>query len=497
MIVCATRDICADLYGRIITLKPDWHSDGDAEGRIKVVYSGSPGDQAKLQMHLRRPSQTKVIQNRAKDEDDELQLIIVQNMLLTGFDSPPLHTMYMDRPMRGAALMQALARVNRTFRAKEDGLLVGYAPLADKLAEAIAEYTAADQERKPLGRELGEEAISEIATIIRVISEEILSGYDWQARRNENRPRAYIDAVYGAADYLGSPDTPGNQVEEGQQTLTERFRKQVSRLAKLYALCTGMTGVAPYRDAIAFFEHVRVTLARAEADARRARGEGVPPDLDLYLASMADSFIEAGGVKSIYDLAGIGKQDLSHLDEAFLNRMREHRNPHLAIEALRSLIEQEMRVVTRHNVVAQQSFADRLAALMRQYTNQNLTAAQIIAELVEMAKRVTEDARRGEKFSPALTSDELAFYDAVAQNESAIKEMGEGILADIARDLVQTLRNSVTTDWLSREDVRAKIRSTIKRLLAKHGYPPDRRDTATDLVLQQMETFADEWSPEA
>ena len=497
MVVCATRDICADLYGRIITLKPDWHSDDDSEGRIKVVYSGTPGDSEELQKHLRRPSQTKVIQNRAKDPEDELQLIIVQNMLLTGFDSPPLHTMYMDRPMRGAALMQALARVNRTFRAKEDGLLVGYAPLAGKLAEAIAEYTAADRAGRPLGRELDDKAIDEIKTIIRVITEEILSGYDWQSRRSENRPRAFIDAVYGAADYLGSPDTPGNQVEEGEETLTERFRKQVSRLAKLYALCTGMIDVGPYRDAIAFFEHVRVALARAEADARRARGEGVPPDLDMYLASMADSFIEAGGVKSIYDLAGIGRQDLSHLDEAFLNRMRDHRNPHLAIEALRSLIEQEMRAVTRHNVVAQQSFADRLAALMRQYTNQNLTAAQIIAELVEMAKRVTEDARRGEKFSPALTADELAFYDAVYENESAVTEMGEGVLADIARDLVKTLRSSVTTDWVSRDDVRAKIRSTIKRLLARYGYPPDRRDTATDLVLQQMETFADEWSPEA
>jgi type I restriction enzyme, R subunit len=176
--------------------------------------------------------------------------------------------------------------------------------------------------------------------------------------------------------------------------------------------------------------------------------------------------------------------------------MRDQRNPHLAVEALRTLIEREMRQVTKHNVVAQASFSERLQRLMTQYTNQNLTAAQVIAELVAMAKEVTEDARRGEKFSPPLNPDELAFYDAVYQNESAVTEKGEGILADIARDLVKTLRNSVTTDWLSRDDVRAKIRSTIKRLLAKWGYPPDRRDGATELVLQQMETFADEWSPE-
>jgi type I restriction enzyme R subunit len=392
--------------------------------------------------------------------------------------------------------MQALARVNRTFRNKQDGLLVGYAPLADKLAEAIAEYTLDDQESKPLGRDLGE-AIAKIADIITVMDEEILTGYDWRAIRAENRQRAHLDAVLGAANYLLSPQTLGNQPEEGQPTLTDRFRQQAARLARLYAVCRGSTDVAVHRGEIAFFEEVRVMMARFEAEERKARGETVPPDIAMYLASMADSFIEAGGVKNIYELAGIGRQDLSHLDEAFIKRMRDQRNPHLAIEALRSLVEQEMRKVTKHNVVAQSSFSERLADLMRRYTNQNLTAAQVIAELVAMAKEVSADAHRGEKFTPPLNPDELAFYDAVSLNESAVTEMGDNILADIARDLVKTLRNNVTTDWLSRDDVRAKIRSTIKRLLAKWGYPPDRRDGATELVLRQMETFADEWSPES
>jgi type I restriction enzyme, R subunit len=496
MIVCATRDICADLYERIITLKPDWHSDEDAKGKVKVVYSGGPGDEAKIRKHVRRPSRNKVIQNRAKDPDDELQLIIVQNMLLTGFDSPPLHTMYMDRPMRGAALMQALARVNRTFRNKQDGLLVGYAPLADKLAEAIAEYTRDDQQTKPLGRDLGD-AVEKVEDLIDVIGNVILSGYDWRARRALNRPRAYLDAVLGAAEFLRSPDTPGNQVDEGEPTLADRFRQQAAQLARLYAICTGSTHVAAYRADIAFFEEVRVMMARFDAEERKARGETVPPDITLYLASMADSFIEAGGVKDIYELAGIGRQDLSHLDDEFIRRMREQRNPHLAIEALRRLVEQEMRKVTRQNVVAQASFSERLAELMRQYTNQNLSAAQVIAELVAMAKEVSDDARRGQQFAPPLNPDELAFYDAVRDNASAVTEMGDNILADIARDLVRTLRRDVTTDWVSRDDVRAKIRSTIKRLLAKWGYPPDRRDGATELVLRQMETFADEWSPAA
>jgi type I restriction enzyme, R subunit len=223
----------------------------------------------------------------------------------------------------------------------------------------------------------------------------------------------------------------------------------------------------------------------------------VPPDVELYLKSLAAGAVEAGGVTDIYEAAGIGRPNLSHLDEAFVARMREQRNPHLAIEALRRLVEQEMRHVTRHNIVAQQSFSERLAELMRKYTNQNLTAAQIIAELVALAREVSVDARRGEQFAPALSNDELAFYDAVAQNESAVSGMGATVLADIARDLVRTLRRDVTTDWMSRDDVRAKIRSTIKRLLAKWGYPPDQQQNATDLVLRQMETFADEWSPSA
>jgi type I restriction enzyme, R subunit len=263
------------------------------------------------------------------------------------------------------------------------------------------------------------------------------------------------------------------------------------------AICSSSGKLAEFRADIAFFEGIRVWMARFDAEERKARGESVPPDIELYLKSLAAGAIEAGGVTDIYAAAGIGRPDLSHLDDAFITRMSEQGNPHLAIEALRRLVEQEMRKVTRHNIVKQKSFSERLADLMRQYTNQNLTAAQIIAELVALAKEVSADANRGDAFSPPLNSDELAFYDAVAQNESAVIELGTTVLADIARDLVRTPRRDVTTDWVSRDEVRAKIRSTIKRLLARYGYPPDAQQDATDLVLRQMETFADEWSPEA
>jgi len=496
MIVCATREICADLYGRIIAIKPDWHSGDINKGKIKVVYTGDATDEAKIREHVRRPSQNKVIQHRAKDPGDDIELVIVQSMWLTGFDSPPLHTMYVDKPMRGAALMQALARVNRTFRNKQDGLLVGYAPLTENLYAALAEYTARDQTTKPLGRDV-DDAVAKVQDLLSVIGDEILSGYDWRARRAGNGPKAHMNAVLGAVDYLRDPNTPGNQVEESEPNLAERFRRVSAQLARMYAICSSSGKLADYRTDIAFFEEVRVWMARFDAEERKARGETVPPDVELYLKSLVASAVEADGVTDIYAAAGIGRPDLSHLDDAFIARMREQRNPHLAIEALRRLVEQEMRKVTKHNIVKQASFSKRLEDLMRQYTNQNLSSAEIIAELVALAREVSADASRGGIFSPPLNSDELAFYDAVAQNESAVTEMGTDILADIARDLVRTLRRDVTTDWVSRDDVRAKIRSTIKRLLAKYGYPPDAEAGAIKRVLDQMETFADEWSPEA
>ena len=496
MIVCATREIGAKLYERIIAIKPDWHDPDIRKGKIKVIYTGGPGDEELIQQHVRRPSQNKVIKHRAKDPDDDLELVIVQSMWLTGFDSPPLHTMYVDKPMRGAALMQALARVNRTFRNKQDGLLVGYAPLTENLYAALAEYTARDQNTRPLGRDI-DDAIAKVQDLLAVIGDEILGGYDWQGIRAGKSPRAYLNAVLGAVNFLRDPSNPGNQVKDDEPTLAERFRTASAQLARMYALCSSSGALADLRKDIAFFEEVRIWMAKYDAEERRARGETVPPDVELYLRQLTAGAIEAGGVTDIYAAAGIERPDLSHLDDAFVKRMQEQRNPHLAIEALRRLVEQEMRKVVKHNIVRQQSFSDRLAELMRRYTNQSLTAAQIIAEVVELAKEIAADARRGERFTPSLSSDELAFYDAVAQNESAVTEMGDGVLADIARDLVRVLRRDVTTDWVSRDDVRAKIRSTIKRLLAKHGYPPDAQAGATELILWQMETFAEEWSPDA
>jgi type I restriction enzyme R subunit len=498
MIVCATRDICAELYEQIIAIKPDWHSDSIERGKIKVVYSGDARDEQPIRKHVRRPSQNKAIQRRAKSDDlaQELELVIVQSMWLTGYDSPPLHTLYVDKPMRGAALMQALARVNRTFRDKQDGLLVGYAPLEGNLLEAIAEYSDRDQAARPLGHDM-DEALAKVRELHEIIGNVILGGCDWRGALAAKSPRAYLNAVLGALEYLRDPQTPGNVVEAGDQSLTQRFGKEASRLARFYAVCSTSIDLRDYRDDIAFFEQVRVYLAKFEAEERRERGLAVPAEVELYLRQLTAGSIEATGVTDVYEAAGVGRPDLSQLDEAFIERMQRNRHPNLVIEALRRLIEEQKRKVTRHNIVRQQSFSDRLLELMNKHHNQQLTSAEIIAELVAMAKDLATDADRGARFSPALTSDELAFYDTVARNESAVSEMGTGVLADIARDLVKSLRNSVSVDWVSRDDVRAKLRSVIKRLLAKYGYPPDAQPEATEMVIRQMETFADEWAPQA
>ncbi|WP_250285315.1 type I restriction endonuclease subunit R [Frankia sp. CiP1_Cm_nod2] len=493
MIVCATRQICADLYREIVELRPGWHDDAVDRGKIKVVYTGNTDDKGEIFKHVRRPSQNKVIQSRVRDADDPLELVIVQSMLLTGFDAPPLHTMYLDRPMRGAALMQAIARVNRTHRNKRDGLLVAYAPVADRLRAALAEYTSTDQAQQPLGRDIGE-MIGKVRDLHDVIVR-ILTDHDWRAALAAGTRTAYKDALYGTIEYLHDPARPGNTARDGQLPRAARFRDAAARLERAYALCAVRDELDDLRPDIAFFHAVRVSMAKLDAEERRAAGLPVPDEVEILLRQLTAATIEAGGVTDLYEAAGISRPpDLSHLDEAYLERLRASKTPNLAIEALRRAVEQTMRQVTRHNIVRRRSFSDRLVELMNAYRNQHLTAAEILTKLAEMAREVNTEGDRGRRFTPPLSTDELAFYDAVAQNASAVRELGDDKLAAIARDLVVQVRKSVTIDWTIREDVRARMRTIIKRLLARHGYPPDAAREAIDLVIAQTETFAEDWA---
>ncbi|HSV66037.1 MAG TPA: type I restriction endonuclease subunit R [Mycobacteriales bacterium] len=495
MIVCATRQICADLYSAVVALRPDWHAPELDKGRIKVVYSGTASDEPPISDHVRRDSQNATIKKRLRDADDELEIVIVKDMMLTGYDSPPLHTLYLDRALKGALLMQTLARVNRTYMGKPAGLLVAYAPLVDSLNKALAEYTATDQKAKPVGRDVNE--ATDLTTSLLERIRGLLTGHDWRKVLNAGGPKAYLNAVTSAVNYLRSPATPGNQVPEGgnrvpegEQTLGERYRALSGQLARVWALCSGSTHLAELRPEVAFYEEVRVWMAKFDAEDRQARGEPIPEEIQRLLANLIATSTASGDVLDIYAAAGMPKPSLGDLGPAFITKTQHAANPHLAIEALRRLIAEESARVTRHNTIRQRAFSDRVTELMTRYTNQQLTSAEVIAELVELAKEVAAESNRGANFAPPLNEDELAFYDAVAQNESAVIEQGESILAQIARDLVEVVRRDVRTDWTVRDDVRAKLRSSIKRLLVKHGYPPDRQPAAIKLVLEQMESMA-------
>ena len=490
LIVGATREICANIYRAITALRPDWHSDELEKGKIKVVYSGSASDTPPVSHHVRRESANNAIKERLKNPEDELELVIVKDMMLTGFDSPPLHTLYLDRPLKGALLMQTLARVNRTFRGKTGGLLVAYAPLAESLAQALAEYSHTDQARKPVGKSIEEAAAIAKALVFQI--RELLVGYDWRAIMEQPGPRSFLNAVTGAVNFLRDPANPGNSTAKDESDkLSVRYRHTAGQLARAWALCTGSGELEELRPEIQVYEEIRVWMGKYDAQDRASRGEPIPEDVQRMLGQLIATATDATGeVLDIYAAAGMPNPSLDDLTPEFITKTQKARNPQLAIEALRALIADESRRSTRNNVIRQRAFSKRISELMNKYTNQQLTSAEVIAELVALAKEVAEEANRGQKFDPPLNNDELAFYDAVALNESALNGQGPKALADIARQLVAVMRRDVRTDWTVREDVRAKLRSSVKRLLVINGYPPDKQPEAIKLVIEQMETMA-------
>lgn len=490
MIVGGTREICANLYSAVVALRPNWHSDELDKGKIKVVYSGTASDTPPVINHVRRDSLNNSIKERLKDPSDELELVIVKDMMLTGFDAPPLHTLYLDRPLKGALLMQTLARVNRTFRGKADGLLVAYAPLAENLAKALAEYTDSDKTNKPVGKNI-DEAVAIAVELVNQVRQ-VLAGYDWRAVLGKSGPKAFLNAVTGAVNYLRDSATPGNTTtEEGAQPLAVRYRVLSGQLARAWALTTGSGMLEELRPEIQVYEEIRVWMGKFDAQDRQARGEPIPEEIQRTLGQLIATATDAtGDVLDIYAAAGMPKPSLDDLTPEFIAKTQKARNPQLAIEALRKLVAEESAKSTKHNTIRQRAFSERITDLMIKYTNQQLTSAEVIAELVEMAKEALAEANRGKQFTPPLDYAELTFYDAISQNESAVEIQGSGKLAEIARQLVTVMRRDVRTDWTVREDVRAKLRSSVKRLLVLNGYPPDQTPEAIKLVIEQMESMA-------
>ncbi|MFD4942096.1 type I restriction endonuclease subunit R [Streptomyces sp. NPDC058409] len=505
LIVCATREICVRVFDALGERRPEWVDKDVKKGVMKIVFhSGDPSEDKRLRKHALRKSEQKIVQKRAKDVDDELEILIVHSMLLTGYDAPPIHTLYMDRPMQGANLMQALARVNRRFRGKQDGLLVGYAPLTDNLNKALREYSRQDQEDKTLGADI-ERAITEVKNELATIKG-LLAGSRWrELLADKARPDARKRALRLTSNFLRDPKTPGNVVEPGEVPLSTRFKDSAARLERFYRVCAmsreiaeRCDGLKDWRRDIAFFSEVRAWMVKLDAAEREATGEPLTAEVRRYLEALAASVVDADKITDLYDEAGIGPLDITRLNEAQLRKLENSETPHLVTEALRRMIEQKMREVTRHNVVRHESFSQRLDDLMKRYMLQQLTSAQVIAELAAMAREVSAEARRGERFDPPLSHAELAFYDAVAHRDMAeLVAGGDDTLAEIARALVADIRDNLSVDWLSREPVRAKLRTRIRRVLAKFDYPPEEEREAVDLVLKQMETVAALWAPGA
>ncbi|MDR7171782.1 type I restriction enzyme R subunit [Nocardia kruczakiae] len=501
MVVCGTREICVRLFDALAQRRP-WASDEVDKGVMKIVFHSDPSDPTHLRAHGLRTSQQKVIRNRIKDVDDELELLIVHSMLLTGFDSPPIHTMYMDRPMQGANLMQAVARVNRRFRGKQDGLLVGYAPLTDNLTAALKVYSPDDQRDRTLGANT-DRAITEVKNELATIRE-LLRPTRWeQLLADTSRAAPRKRALRLVSNYLRAPSTSGNVVEPGEKKLSSRFKECVSRLERFYRICSTArdldercADLGDWQRDITFFSEVRAWMVKLDAADREANGQPVTAEVRIYLQQLAASVVDASDITDLYEEAGIGHVDITNINQEQLHRLSDSETPDLVAEALQRLVKQKMREVTRHNIVSHEQFSKKLDDLMKRYMSQQYSSAVMIAKLAELMKEISEEALRGERFDPPLNPAELAFYDAVAKDGMAkLIEGGDATLAEIARALVLDLQSNLPQDWLTREPVRAKLRTRIRRLLAKYDYPPEGEDKALDVVLKQMETFAADWSP--
>ena len=472
MVVCMSRRICIDLYRELVRLRPGWHDDDDAKGSVKVVMTGSASDPLDWQPHIRNKVRREALAQRFREPDDPLRVVLVRDMWLTGFDAPSLHTMYVDKPMRGHGLMQAIARVNRVFKDKPGGLVVDYLGLAQDLKQALATYTeSGGTGRTALDQD---EAVAVMLEKYEVCCA-LFHDFDWSAWTTGN-----------SQDRLGLLP-PAQEHVLAQEDGKERCLNAVRELSQAFALAVPHPETFRIRDDVGFFQAVRAALSK------RATGEARPEeDLDLAVRQIISRAVASEGVLDIFAAAGLDKPDISVLSDEFLAEVQGMPQRNLAVELLQKLLKGELYIRRRKNVVQARSFAEMLEQTLRRYQNRAIEAAQVIEELIQLAKEMREANARGEQLG--LSDDELAFYDALETNDSAVQVLGAETLRAIARELVDTVRNNVTIDWTLRENVRAKLRAMVKRILRKHGYPPDKQEKATVTVLEQAEVVFEGWA---
>ena len=472
MVVCMSRRICIDLYRALVHLRPNWVSDSDDAGALKVIMTGAASDPVDWQPHIRNKSRREALATRFRDPADPLRIVLVRDMWLTGFDAPSLHTMYLDKPMRGHGLMQAIARVNRVFRDKPGGLVVDYLGVAHELKRALATYTAHG------GR--GETALDQTQAVRALLEQYeiccgLLHGFDWTVWHTGS-PAERLGVLPAAQEHILAQ-------EQGK----ERCLRAVRALSQAFALAVPHPDALRIRDDVAFFQAVRAALSK------RAATEGkTDEELDHAVRQIVSRAVAPEGVLDIFAAAGLDTPDVSILSEEFLAEVRGMPRRHLAIELLQKLLMGELTIRRRKNVVQARSFAEMLEQTIRRYQNRAVEAAQVIEELISLARDMREANARGETLG--LSDDELAFYDALGVNDSAVQVLGDEALRVIARELVETVRRNVTIDWTLREQVRAHLRRLVKRVLRRHGYPPDKQEAATRTVLEQTEVLSATWT---
>lgn len=475
MVVAMSREICVHLYNEITRLRPDWHSEDPEQGAIKIVMTGSASDKELLRAHIHSGQVKKRLEKRFKDPQDPLKLVIVRDMWLTGFDAPCVHTLYVDKPMKGHNLMQAIARVNRVFKDKQGGLVVDYIGIGEDLKAAMKEYTASKGRGKPTVD--AREALALMLEKLDVLRA-MLHGFDYSGFLTGGHK-----TLAGAANHVLG--IKSDKERDGKK----RFADHALAMSHAFSLCCTLPEAKEHRDEVAFMQAVKVILTKREASAQRKTDE----ERDLAIRQIISSAVVSGEVVDIFAAVGLDKPNIGLLDDDFLAQVNNLPEKNLAVELLERLLQGEIKSRFASNVVQDRKFSDLLADVIRRYQNRSIETAQVMEELISMAKKFREAANRGDQLG--LREDEVKFYDALANNESAVRELQDETLKKIAQELTQSLRDNLTVDWSERESVRAKLRLMVKRILKKYKYPPDQADFAVQLILEQAQALGEEWMP--
>lgn len=485
MVVCMSRRICVKLYDEIVKLRPDWHSTDDNAGAVKIVMTGAASDPQEWQQHIGNKARRDLLAKRARDPKDPLKLVIVRDMWLTGFDAPCMHTMYVDKPMQGHGLMQAIARVNRVFRDKPAGLIVDYIGIAQNLKSALQQYSKNDQENTGVDEAQAIAVMMEKYEVVR----DMYHGYDYVSAMS-GTPQERLSMMAGAIEWildLQQKLAAKEKTKEGKKNAHRRYQDAVLALSKAFALASASDEAREIREEVGFFQAIRAALVKSST------GSGVTQqERELAIQQIVSRAVVSTEIVDILAAAGIKSPDISILSDEFLAEVQQMEKKNLALEALRKLINDGIRSRSKANVVQTKAFSERLEDAVARYHANAITTAEVLQELIQLAKDIRAARQRGEQ--SGLSDEEIAFYDALAENESAVQMMGDDKLKLIAHELLMSLRENVSVDWAHRDSARARMRVLVKRILRKYGYPPNLQDTAVQTVLQQAEALSSGWT---